>query len=78
MCQAQWASDHLNLCIIWHSLHAASELSKLSKFITMKLKCSHPDRIHVFASAAELPRLQTKVVLFKISVVRRVHVCVCP
>ena len=57
--------------------HAASESSKLSKSITMKLKCSHPNRIHVFASVAELPRLQTKLVLFKISVVSRAHVCMC-
>lgn len=31
----------------------------------------------MFASVAELPRLQTKLVLFKMLVVGRAHVCVC-
>lgn len=62
---------HLNLCTLWHSSCVASESSKLSRPITMKLRSSHPARAHVFASVAELPRLQAKLSLFKVSVISR-------
>lgn len=74
--QAQWASDHLNLCTIWCSFPAASKLSRLSKFITMKLKCSHREWSHVFASVAELPIFQTKLAVFK-SICGQESPCFC-